>query len=117
MDLHVSDNGLRKAFEDEAVCRRRFGADMAKKIQLRLAGLKAADSLAGFWPPKSGPERCHELIGNRAGTFSVDLKQPYRLLFRPSPSGRRQEGSEEQQRWKSITSIEIFAIEDTHGWS
>ena len=38
--------------------------------------------LVDFWPPNSGPERCHELKGDLAGVFSIDLKQPYRLLFR-----------------------------------
>jgi proteic killer suppression protein len=114
MDIHISDNNLRKAVEDQAACRRRYGPEMAKKIMIRVAVLRAADSLADFWPPKSGPERCHELKGDREGTFSIDLKQPYRLLFRsaaPPPADR----SDEQQHWKSITAIEIFAIEDTHG--
>ena len=114
MDIYVDDNGLRNAVEDQGLCRRRYGADMAKKLQLRLTALRAAESLADFWPPKSGPERCHELKGERAGTFSIDLKQPYRLLFkaiRTTPV----EDSGEQQRWKSITSINILAIEDTHG--
>jgi plasmid maintenance system killer protein len=115
MDIYVSDNNLRSAIEDEAASKRRYGADMAKKLKLRLDALRAADSLADFWPPKSGPERCHELTGDRAGTFSVDLKQPYRLLFKAievtPPAGR----SDEQQRWTSITAIDILAIEDTHG--
>lgn len=88
---------------------------MAQKIKLRLAALRAADSLNDFWPPKSGPERCHELKGNLAGTFSVDLKQPYRLLFKPSAESTSSDRSDEQERWKGITSIEILAIEDTHG--
>jgi plasmid maintenance system killer protein len=114
MDIYVSDNSLRSATEDEAACKRRYGADLAKKLALRLAALRAADSLADFWPPKSGPERCHELKGGRAGTFSVDLKQPYRLLFRASAEPPP-DLTDERARWKSITSIEIFAIEDTHG--
>jgi len=114
MDIYVSDNNLRSAIVDEAVCRRRYGADMAKKIMLRLAALRAADSLADFWPPKSGPERCHELKGNQAGAFSVDLKQPYRLLFHPHSATPPPDRSDEQQRWKSITAIDIYGIEDTH---
>jgi plasmid maintenance system killer protein len=114
MDIYVGDNNLRRATEDEAVSRRRYGAGMAKKLTLRMAALRAADSLADFWPPKSGPERCHELKGDLAGTFSIDLKQPYRLLFKPSQEALPSDRSDEQQRWKSITSIEILAIEDTH---
>jgi plasmid maintenance system killer protein len=115
MDVYASDIKLRNAIEDEAACRRRYGSDMAKKIKLRLAALRAADSLADFWPPKSGPERCHELEGGRAGTFSMDLKQPYRLLFTPGEETPPQDRSDEQKRWQSITSIDILAIEDTHG--
>ncbi len=115
MDIGVSDNKLRSALEDEAACKRQYGPDMTKKIMLRLAALRAAESLADFWPPKSGPERCHELKGDRIGIFSVDLKQPYRLLFKRSTVPSTSDRSDEQQRWKSITSIDILAIEDTHG--
>src|SRR6266404_1994150 len=114
MDIYVSDKQLGSAINDEGVAKRSYGADMARKLGLRLASLKAAVSLADFWPPKSGPERCHELKGDRKGTFSVDLNQPYRLLFE-STSRPTEDEAEEQQRWKSITSIDILAIEDTHG--
>jgi proteic killer suppression protein len=88
---------------------------MAKKLRLRLDALKAAESLADLWPPKSGPKRCHELKGELNGTFSIDLKQPYRLLFRPLEAEVQKDRSDEQQRWKSITAIELLRIEDTHG--
>jgi len=114
MDIVISDKRLRKVAHDEPACRREYGVNMAKKLRLRLASLKAAVSLADFWPPKSGPERCHELKGDRKGTFSVDLNQPYRLLF-ASASKPPEDGAEEQQRWKSIIAIDILAIEDTHG--
>lgn len=113
MDLFFQNKRLQKAAVDEAVCRREYGVEMAKKFALRLASLRAAASLADFWPPKSGPERCHELKGELDGTFSVDLKQPYRLLFRPAEPVEPL--PDEQERWRSITSIEIVSIEDTHG--
>ena len=61
MDIYVSGKKLRCAIEDETACQRQYGADMTKKLALRLASLRAAESLADFWPPRSGPERCHEL--------------------------------------------------------
>ena len=67
MEIHVSDKKLRAALENEADRRRRYGANMAKKIALRFDALRAADSLVDFWPPNSGPERCHELKGDLAG--------------------------------------------------
>jgi proteic killer suppression protein len=115
MEIYANDKDLRAALEDQDAARRRFGAAMAKKFQLRLEALTAADSLADFWPPKSGPERCHELKGNRNGIFSVDVKQPYRLLFKPIEAAPPNDRADEQQRWRSITAIELLAIEDTHG--
>jgi len=115
MELRVRDNKLGAALEDEAVSRRRYGLDMAKKLKLRLAALRAAESLADFWPPMSGPERCHELKGDLAGVFSVDVKQPYRLLFAPVEGTTSGDRSDEQARWRSITAIDILRIEDTHG--
>src|SRR4051812_40053813 len=64
---------LRASLEDDAVCKRKFGAAMAKKLKLRFDALRAAESLADFWPPKSGPERCHELLGESKGVFSIDV--------------------------------------------
>jgi proteic killer suppression protein len=120
--MHIWDNKLKRTLRDATECKRRYGAPMAKKIGLRLDALEAAESLADFWPPYSGPERCHELKGSLAGTFSVDVKQPYRLLFEPRDTADEGESgvkSEvalgEQQRWTAIRSIELTGIEDTHG--
>lgn len=106
---------LKAALEDEAVCQKQYGRDMTKKIMMRANALRAAVSLADFWPPNSGPERCHELKGDLAGTFSIDLKQPYRLLFVPIEENPPDDRSDEQARWTSITKVEIVGIEDTHG--
>jgi plasmid maintenance system killer protein len=106
---------LKAALENEAVCQKQYGRDMAKKIMMRVNELRAAVSLADIWPPMSGPERCHELKGDLASTFSIDVKQPYRLLFVPIEENTPKDRSNEQTRWASITEIEIVAIEDTHG--
>ena len=115
MEIHVGNNRLRASLADEAARTRRYGRPMSKKLGLRLSALRAAESLADFWPPSSGPERCHELKGDLAGLFSIDLKHPYRLLFRPVGPAVPADRSDEQQRWKTITAVDIVAIEDTHG--
>ena len=115
MEIYAKDNKIKAAIENEVVCKRRFGVPMYKKLKARLAVLRAAESLAAFWPPNSGPERCHELKGDLAGTFSIDLKQPYRLLFIPIEETPAQDRSNEQERWCSITAISVIGIEDTHG--
>ena len=115
MEIHVSNNRLRASLADEAARTRRYGRPMSKMLGLRLEALRAAESLADFWPPKSGPERCHELKGDRIGVFSIDLRQPYRLLMRPVEEHRSVGTTNEQKRWKRVTAVDIVAIEDTHG--
>lgn len=115
MELQILDNKLKKTLEDDKERKKRFGADMARKIQLRMDALKAAESLADFWPPYSGPERCHELKADMAGTFSMDLKQPYRLLFEPTDPANKSASKNEKQRWQAIQSVKVIEVEDTHG--
>ncbi len=44
----------------------------------------------------------------------MDLKQPYRLLFKPI-FAEEIVFENEQERWKNIKKIQIVSIEDTHG--
>jgi plasmid maintenance system killer protein len=115
MEILIKDKKLKASLEDPATCQKQYGKNMAKKIRLRMDALAAAVSLVDLWPPVSGPERCHELKGEMAGIFSVDVKQPYRLLFRPIEAASIGPGVDEKQRWASIKSIEILVIKDTHG--
>ena len=115
MEIFTKDTKLGAALMDEGVCKRRFGTKMANKLKIRVAELRAAESLATFWPPESAPERCHELKANRRGIFSIDLNHPYRLLFKPLEDDPPQDRSNEQEHWASITKIELITIEDTHG--
>ena len=92
---------------------RAFGEAQAKKLKIRLDGLAAAKSLADFWPPKSGPERCHLLDKDLAGHFSMDLNQPYRLLFLATDV-EPAEIRNDREIWERIQAIKIVGIENTH---
>jgi plasmid maintenance system killer protein len=113
--IEIRDKKLRAAIQDDRLRQRLYGKDMAQKIKLRMNSLVAAESLADFWPPKSGPERCHELTGEEAGSFSVDLKHPYRLIFIPTNMPACAGNLDQRNRWQFITEIEVLGIEDTHG--
>ena len=115
MEVTVPNNRLRRDIEDDSARKKRFGKDIAQKIALRRAALAAAESLADFWPPYSGPERVHELKkGDLLGTFSADLRHPFRLLFNAADVEKKKPGDDEKKRWESIKSIEIVSVEDTH---
>ena len=90
---------------------------MAKKLEMRLNALSAAESPATFWPPNSKPERCHELKGKRVGEFSMDLVQPQRLIFEPTDGElkKRHASGDERIRWSAIRDVNVIGNEDTHG--
>jgi plasmid maintenance system killer protein len=115
MKVSFSNKKLKREIEDDAERIKRYGLVMAKKIKLRMDALKAANFLADFLPSYSGPERCHELKENLAGTFSMDVKQPYRLLFWPVNMPDDIDTVDEEKRWQAIKEVEIQKIEDTHG--
>ena len=77
----------------------------------RLNELAAADSLRDI--SHLPPPRLHELSGNRAGQFSVDLDHPYRLLFIPAhdPVPVLENGGIDKSQ---VTEVEIIGIVDTH---
>src|SRR6266536_2335051 len=123
MLVEIPNNKLKRSIENDSERQRRYGKEMAKKIQLMMGALVAAQTVGDFWPPYSPPERCHELKGELVGKFSMDLTHPYRLLFKPATTQAQlsirdqanAESGDQKARWHSIDSIEIVGVEDTHG--
>jgi proteic killer suppression protein len=58
------------------------------------------------------PGRCHELKGHLAGTLSIDLKHPLRLLFKPEPPPPLKEDG--GLDWAQVEAVVICRVEDTH---
>jgi toxin HigB-1 len=90
---------------------RRYGADNARRIRRCLDDLHAAVNLEIM---RLLPGRCHELRGDLAGRFAIDLRHPYRLIFEPSnePIPYKADGGID---WSGVTIIRILRIEDYHG--
>ena len=108
---------LKKTISDPKKCIKRYGVQMAKKLRLRLDALEAAESLADFWPPYSGPERCHELKADLSGVYSMDAKHPYRLLFRPTGDSSSLSDVDllgGKDYWETIRAVILVKVEDTH---
>lgn len=110
MDISFKSKKLQRNCCEAKEMQKAYGAPMARKIQQRLMELRAAATLADM--SHLPPARCHELE-NRGGVFSVDLVQPFRLLFEPAdtPIPRKNDGGIDLAQ---VTAVQITAIEDTH---
>jgi proteic killer suppression protein len=111
MELDFSSKKLRRQMSSGAEMQKAFG-QLTKPLQLRLGVLVNAGSLADV--PRNPPERCHQLVGQRAGTFAVVLKDNWRLIFHPDhdPVPLAEDGGIDLA---SVTAILIEGVEDYHG--
>jgi len=98
IDISYRTSQLRKVCEDAGVATKKYGAEMASKIQQRIDEIRAATSVEMLVQFRIG--RCHPLHGNRRGQYAMDLTQPYRLIF--------------EKRKEQIVAVEILEIEDYH---
>lgn len=108
MVITFRTRALQAIGNDTGVGRRSLGKRCSDLLRKRLDDLSAADSLETM---RYLPGRCHELKGDRAGQFAVDLEHPKRLVFEPLDASRRADGGID---WSSITAIEIVEIIDYH---
>jgi proteic killer suppression protein len=111
MRILFVDKDLMLACTDTSVGRRRWGADCIKIIRRRLDDLEAAATLEDMRNLRGA--RCHELIGDRSGTLSVDVKGPFRLIFRPAedPIPRK---PDDGLNWAKVKSIIVLEVVDYH---
>lgn len=79
MDISYRTNKLEKVCTDASIAERKYGIEMAEKLQQRIDQIKAADSVETLIKFKIG--RCHPLHQNRKEQYAMDLVHPYRLVF------------------------------------
>ena len=110
MVITFGQRKLQRVVNDTRKLEAAYGARMAKLIQRRLLVLEAADNLSQILP--GGQPRFHQLFGDRAGQFSVDLVHSYRLVIFPNhePVPTKQDGGIDRTR---ITNITVIGILDT----
>jgi proteic killer suppression protein len=111
MDIYFSTTKLQKICSQEKEMKRSLGAKCAERLKQRMMELSAADALSDM--SHLPPARCHELSGDRAKQFSIDLEHPYRLIFIPlnDPMPLCKDGGIDKEK---ITEIQIIGIWDTH---
>jgi proteic killer suppression protein len=110
MDVNFATKKLEKIFNSETNLQKEYGEN-AGKIMLRMIVLAHADNLSQV--PAQKPDRRHELTGKRKSTFAVDLKHPYRLIFKPNhePVPSKEDGGIDLTK---VTAITIMGVEDYH---
>jgi len=111
MEITFQSSKLTKVFNSEQKLIQEFGPRNARAIIRRMMVLAAAPSLS--YVSNRPPERRHELTGNRAGTFAVDIKHPYRIIFGPNhdPLPLKADGGIDPGR---VTAVTILGVEDYH---
>lgn len=111
MEIAFRTRSLQKVLGSEELLKRDFGEENGRLIMRRLMVLAAATSLANV--PRDPPERCHQLKGKKKGHFAVDVKHPFRLVFKPAhdPLPLLADGGLDLT---CITSVCILSIEDYH---
>ncbi len=110
MDISFADKKMGKIINSAKELQKKYGMN-ARYIMRRMAVLKAAPSLAHVSPKP--PERRHELEGQRKGTYAVDVKQPFRLVFKPNhdPVPLKDDKGIDLNK---VTAITILEMEDYH---
>jgi proteic killer suppression protein len=111
MDITFKTKKQEKIFNSEKELKKAYGTDNAVKIMRRLAVLRAASSLADV--PATPPERCHPHSGSGRGHYTVDVKQPFRLIFEAVPPDLPMD-DRNQVILAKITAIRILGMEDMH---
>ncbi len=111
MEITFATSKLHKIFNSESRLVKEYGKENGRIIMRRMVVLKAARNLEQI--PHKKPERRHELSGKRKGEFAVDLKHPFRLVFRSNhdPIPLKEDGG---IALRLVTSIEIIQVEDYH---
>ena len=99
---------LEKTFNSETALRRAYGDRMTRTIAMRMKVLRHAPTLSKV--PVTKPDRRHQLEGNRAGQYAVDLVHPKRLVFEPNhnPMPRKKDGGIDTDQVTAITIIEVI---------
>lgn len=79
LDIEYKNKALCRLCTNASVAAKKYGQEMAEKIQIRIDQIRAAESIEQMLQYRVG--RCHQLRHNRSGQYAVDLVHPMRLVF------------------------------------
>lgn len=79
LEVQYKSNKLEKQCTNRKEAVKKFGDRNAKSIFQRIQEIKSVDSVDTLVQFNIG--RCHPLVGDRKGQYSMHLVHPYRLIF------------------------------------
>lgn len=106
MEIYFNSNQSARIFNSDRELQKQYG-HLARKIQQRLAELRAANNLSVV--SHLPPPRRHKLVNDREGQWAVDLNGKMRLIFEPSndPIPTTEDGAIDLTKVTEITIIEV----------
>lgn len=108
MKIRFDSNDLASLCNQARLATRKLGLQSAQKLQRRLAELFNAENVGEL---TAG--RPHPLLGDKKGSFAVDLHGGHRLVFKPTtqPPSAKPDGSID---WNQVDAITIIELGDYH---
>lgn len=82
MQVFFKNSKMEKVARSQETLDRTYGQS-GKLIAKALAILRAVPNLAELFKPFFRAHRCHLLRNDKRGKFSIDERNPYRILFEP----------------------------------
>lgn len=79
MDIAYKSKLLEKVCSSSKVARKKYGQNMAVKLQMRIFEVRSARDFDELSRWRIGG--CHPLEGKRKGQYAMTLEQPYRLIL------------------------------------
>lgn len=79
MEIEYQNRSIEKVCTNASVAEKKYGSEMAEKIQMRIDQINASPSIEYLIQYRIG--RCHPLHHNRKNQFAMDLVHPMRLVF------------------------------------
>ena len=110
MELEYKNNKLKKSLTTDKGLNKSYG-QLSKKLKQRITQLESSDNLLAI--SKIPVLRLHQHKGKEAGTWSIDIKDNWRLLFeiREDPIPTLEDGGVDLEQ---VTIIGIEEISDPH---
>jgi proteic killer suppression protein len=112
LDVEYKTKKLERVCTSLKEARKAHGVEMAKVIMQRIQELKMFDNVDQLLDNKIGG--CHPLLGNRKGEYAMDLRGPYRLIFKERTNEKLSEEDVREVDENFLVLVCIMNIEDYH---